>query len=374
MTERNASRKPDENAPQRPLRSGWTTGACATAATRAAYAALLTGRFPDPVSVTLPGGARPSFALAHAELRGGEAVAAVVKDAGDDPDVTHGALVEVRVRLAAAGSGVRFRAGPGVGTVTLPGLPLAVGEAAINPMPRQLMAETVAALAREHGAAGDVEITVSIPGGEALAEKTMNARLGVVGGLSVLGTTGVVTPFSCSAWIASIRQGVDVARAAGIEHVAGATGKVSEAAVRKLHGLEEIALIEMGDFAGAFLKYLRRHPVPRLTVAGGFGKIAKLAAGHRDLHSSRSAVDLARLAATLAALGAPAELADQASRAGSANRVLALAQAHGLALGDAIAAEAQGVVLDMLGAEAPNIRTDVAVFDRAGALVGHVGP
>ncbi|MEO5873987.1 MAG: cobalt-precorrin-5B (C(1))-methyltransferase, partial [Streptosporangiaceae bacterium] len=238
------------------LRFGWTTGACATAATKAAYTALLTGEFPDPVEILLPRGQRPAFALAREELGPDSAFAGVVKDAGDDPDVTHGALVMSTVRLGPAGSGVVFRAGTGVGTVTKPGLPLAVGEPAINPVPRRLMTEHVAEVARERGAPGDVVVEISIADGGELARHTWNPRLGILGGLSVLGTTGVVVPYSCSAWIDSIRRGIDVARAAGHQHVAGCTGSTSELVAGRLYGLPDDALLDMGDFAGAVLKYL----------------------------------------------------------------------------------------------------------------------
>jgi cobalt-precorrin-5B (C1)-methyltransferase len=210
------------------LRYGWTTGACATAATTAAYTALLTGEFPDPVRITLPKGQQPAFALAREALTGDSATAGVVKDAGDDPDVTHGALVCATVRPGAAGTGVVFRAGPGVGTVTKPGLPLEVGEPAINPVPRQLMRAAVAEVAARHGGTGDVVVEVSVDDGEALARRTWNPRLGILGGLSILGTTGIVVPYSCSAWIDSIRRGIDVARAAGHRHVAACTGSTSE--------------------------------------------------------------------------------------------------------------------------------------------------
>jgi cobalt-precorrin-5B (C1)-methyltransferase len=353
------------------LRKGWATGACATAATRAAYAALLTGRFPDPVTITLPRGERPSFPLVRAERGPDYAEAAVVKDAGDDPDVTHGAIVAARVRPAAPGAGVEFRAGEGVGTVTLPGLPLAVGEPAINPAPRKMMSAVVAELAAAHGAAGDVEITVSIPGGEKLAKRTWNPRLGIVGGLSILGTTGVVIPYSCSSWIRSIHNGIDVARATGIEHVAGSTGATSEAAVKQMYELGDTALIDMGDFVGGMLKYLRKRPLPRLTIAGGFGKISKLAAGHLDLHSSRSGVDVAALAAALAELGAAPELVARARAATTANQVLALAREGGAPLADVVARRAREVALATLSG---GIQVDVAVFDREGRLLGHAGP
>lgn len=259
------------------LRPGWTTGACATAAATAAYTALLTGDFPDPVTITLPKGQTPAFALAVEELAEGRATAGVVKDAGDDPDVTHGALVRVTVRRLPPGSGVVFRAGPGVGTVTLPGLPLDVGELTVNPVPRRMIGDHIARVAAEHRGSGDVEVTVSVDDGEEIARSTWNPRLGILGGLSILGTTGVVVPYSCSAWIDSIRRGVDVARAAGHTHVAGCTGSTSEKTVVSEYGLPEIALLDMGDFAGAVLKYVRRHPVDRLTVCGGFAKLSKLA-------------------------------------------------------------------------------------------------
>ncbi|MDP6707874.1 MAG: cobalt-precorrin-5B (C(1))-methyltransferase [Alphaproteobacteria bacterium] len=356
--------------PKGALRRGWTTGACATAATKAAYHRLLTGRFPDPVSITLPRGEEVGFALARESAGADWAEAGIVKDAGDDPDVTHGALITAAVRRAAAGVGVVFRAGEGVGTVTLPGLPLAPGEPAINPVPRQMMAGVVAKLAAAHGDGGDVEITVSIPGGEALAAKTMNGRLGIVGGLSILGTTGIVIPYSCASWIASIRQGIEVARAAGENHLAAATGRGSERAVRRLYGLDEVALIDMGDFAGGVLKHLRDRPVARLTLAGGFAKIGKLAQGHLDLHSGASRVDFDYLAARLERLGAAPTLVATTTAANTANQVLEMGRQAGLALGDSIAAEARETALATL---AGRTAVEVLIFDRKGEVVGRAG-
>src|SRR5262249_54747611 len=151
--------------------------------------------------------------------------------AGDDPDVTHGALILATVRPAAAGSGIVFRAGQGVGTVTRPGLPVPPGEPAINPVPRRMIRDAIAEVAAAAGGAGDVEVEIGVKDGERIAERTLNARLGIIGGLSILGTTGIVVPYSCAAWIHSIQRGVDVARAAGLAHIAGSTGSASEAAV-----------------------------------------------------------------------------------------------------------------------------------------------
>ena len=276
--------------PEGPLRRGWTTGACAAAAAKAAYQRLMTGTFPDPVSIRLPRGEEPAFPLAEEGCDDEGAFAGIIKDAGDDPDVTHGALIRSHIRLLPAGSGLRFAAGEGVGTVTRPGLPLAPGEPAINPKPREIIRAALESVAG--GAALDLQVTVSIPGGEEMAERTLNGRLGIVGGLSVLGTTGIVVPFSCAAWIDSIHRGIDVARAMGVSHVAGSTGRTSEQAVRQRHHLAETQLLEMGDFAGGLLKYIARHPIPRLTIAGGIGKLAKLAQGQLDLHSGRSRIDI----------------------------------------------------------------------------------
>lgn len=344
--------------PEGALRRGWTTGACATAATKAAYAALLTGEFPDPVEITLPKGERPSFALALEGKGEGWARAGIVKDAGDDPDVTHGCLVVATVRQG--GEGVVFRAGEGVGMVTRPGLPIPPGEPAINPKPREMMRGVIAAF----GGPGNVEIEISIPGGEKLAEKTWNPRLGIVGGLSILGTTGVVHPFSCSAWIASIHRGIDVARAAGLSHIAGSTGSTSEDAVRAFHKLPLEAMIDMGDFAGGLLKYLRVHPVPRLTIAGGFAKMVKLAQGAMDLHSGRSQVDFAWLAEQV-----PPELRSAVLAANTAQQVLELCRAHSVETARIVAEAARTAARDVLRG-AP-VALDIVIVDREGNVIAH---
>jgi cobalt-precorrin-5B (C1)-methyltransferase len=341
--------------PEGELRRGWTTGACATAAVKAAFAALRTGEFPDPVAITLPKGETPSFPLALEELGSGWARAGIIKDAGDDPDVTHGCMVVATVREG--GDGIRFRAGPGVGTVTKGGLPIPPGEPAINPVPRQMMAQAIAELG---GTAAEIEI--SIPGGERLAEKTWNQRLGIQGGLSILGTTGIVHPFSCAAWIASIHRGIDVARAMGLSHVAGCTGSTSEDAVRAHYGLPLEAMLDMGDFAGGLLKYLRTHPVPRITIGGGFGKITKLAQGALDLHSGRSQVAFETLASLCPTL--PPE---RILTANTAQEVLEMAA--GTDLAQRVAEAALSTIHSVLRG-AP-VAADVIIVSRTGAIIAH---
>jgi cobalt-precorrin-5B (C1)-methyltransferase len=352
----------------RPLRRGWTTGTCATAAAKAAYVALLTGEFPDPVEVTLPRGERPSFALAVARKDATSATAGVVKDAGDDPDVTHGALVLATVRVAAPGSGVVFRAGAGVGTVTRAGLPVPPGEPAINPVPRRMMRDAIAEVAAAAHGAGDVEVEIAVEDGERLAAKTLNGRLGIVGGLSILGTTGIVVPYSCAAWIASIHRGIDVARAAGLTHIAGATGSNSEQAVQKFHRLPEIALIDMGDFVGGMLKYLRQHPVARVTIAGGVGKMTKLAQGLLDLHSKRGSVDLVALAGLAKTAGGSDALARLIIESNTAAEAFGHAVAEGVALGGEVARAARRAAMDVVTGRGIDI--EIALFDRGGELVG----
>ncbi len=339
--------------PEGDLRRGWTTGACATAATKAALMKLWGGVFPAEIGITLPRGETPVFTLAHVKSGDGWAEVGITKDAGDDPDVTHGALVIAKV--SPSRTGITFKAGDGVGTVTKAGLPIAVGEPSINPVPRQMMESVVLEMASHFGKSANIEITVSIPGGEEIAKKTWNPRLGIKGGLSILGTTGVVRPFSCAAWIASIHRGIDVARADGLERVAACTGATSEQAVQRKLGLPDHAMLDMGDFAGGMLKYLSRHPIPHLTIGGGIGKMLKLSQGALDLHSSRSQVDLEALALQL-----------KKPSITKANTALEAYEIAGPEMAKHIAIGAQDVAQEAVGAD---VAIDVMVLDRAGTIL-----
>jgi cobalt-precorrin-5B (C1)-methyltransferase len=362
-------RKPDESS-ERPLRRGWTTGACATAATKAALIGLITGEFPDPVAIILPKGEVPHFQLAIESIGDGYAMAGIVKDAGDDPDVTHGATIISTVFPAPPGSGIQFVAGEGVGTVTLPGLPIPPGEAAINPVPRAMMTKICEEICAEYDLPADVVITISVPEGEEIAKKTWNPRLGIVGGISILGTTGIVHPFSCASWIHSIHRGIDVSRAAGLTHVLAATGSTSEDAAQAIYHLPEFALLDMGDFAGGLLKYLRVHPIDRLTIAGGFAKLTKLAQGALDLHSGRSQVSMAFLADEAEKLGFEPNMRGQILNANTAQEVFELTQNLGIDLASPIATKARQTALATL--KGAPVDVEVIVTDRKGTILARV--
>lgn len=283
-----------------PLAGGYTTGACATAAARAALLALLTGERCDRVAITLPCGESVELPVARVERTEGGATATVVKDAGDDPDVTHGREVCACVALSDA-PGVRFRAGDGVGTVTLPGLGLAVGEPAINPVPRRMMAAECESLLAAHAPGRGVEIEISVPGGAELAQRTFNPRLGIVGGISIIGTSGIVRPFSSEAFVATIRKEVQVARALGCRHLVVNSGAKSERALRaRFPDLPAQAFVHYGNYIGDTLRIAAVEGIPRLTMGIMIGKAVKLAEGHPDTHS-RSVVMNRSFVADLAA-------------------------------------------------------------------------
>ncbi len=273
---------PTVAARRKGLRTGWTTGTCASAAAKAAALSLESGRPPKTVEVALPAGTRASFEVEteHPDRF------VVVKDAGDDPDCTHGARITAEVRFAQAPA-TELVGGPGIGTVTLPGLGLAVGTPAINPVPRRMILQAISEVTDE-----PLVVTFSVPRGEEMAEETTNARLGIVGGISLLGTTGIVRPFSTSAYRASVVQQVDVAGAQGHRTMVLATGHRSErAAMQILPQLPEVCFVEVGDFTGIALRKARGAGMRKVVFVGMAGKISKLAAGVMMTHYHRSEID-----------------------------------------------------------------------------------
>lgn len=347
------------------LRPGWTTGACAAAAATSAWIALHSDDFPDPIEIVLPQDRRPAFALTSTERGDGWASAAVTKDAGDDPDVTHGAVIRARVVPRTDGE-IRYIGGDGVGQVTRPGLPLEIGEPAINPMPRAYIADNLRGAADTLGIPfTGADVTISVDDGDAIAQRTWNPRIGIVGGISILGTTGVVVPYSCSAWIASIHEGIDVAIASGRRHVGGCTGSTSEATLTSLY--PDVEILDMGDFAGAVLKYLKRHPIPRLTICGGVAKLSKLANGYLDLHSHRTQIDPAQLASLVRAAGGDEALAAEVGKVSTVAAAVALSADAGIDLPALIVTEARRQALAVL--DGAPVEVDVIAIDRKGAVL-----
>jgi cobalt-precorrin-5B (C1)-methyltransferase len=374
---------------RRGLRTGFTTGACAAAATRAACLALRE-ESPTVIDIALPAGFTASFAVHSLTTDGPCARASVVKDAGDDPDVTHGAEIGAQVELGRRpppglsrqwavvapgsvarqlhrGSVIELRAGPGVGVVTRPGLGLPVGGPAINPVPRRMITLGVReALVQPPP---HVLVTVFVVDGERLAERTLNGRLGIVGGLSILGTTGVVRPYSTASWRASVLQGIDVAAAAGALEIVASTGGRSEKYARRLRPeLPDTALVEMGEFTGHLLKRARERGIQRVTLSGMIGKLSKIARGHFMTHVAGNQVDLAYLAQVGARAGGGEELARSIRAANSARHAQELALAAGLGrFFDLVAEDARAACQGLVG-DRPLVT--VVLFDFTGRLLG----
>ncbi len=338
------------------LRTGWTTGTCASAAAKAAAIGLVTGTVPAEVEVGLPGGRRVTFKV---DVEG-TARGAVVKDAGDDPDCTDGARMTADVVEAGA---VSLSAGAGVGTVTKPGLGLAVGAPAINPVPRRMIA---AALAEVTSA--PLAVTFSVPGGEDMAAKTSNARLGIVGGISILGTTGIVRPFSTAAYRASVTQQIDVAAAQGESEVVLATGSRSERAAMRLRpDLPEVCFVEVGDFTGTALRRAASDGIGHVTLVAMAGKITKLAAGAMMTHFHRSQVDGELLASLARASGSPAEVVAAATETATARHFFETCMAHGdVAPLEQVCALARAACQAHTGGA---VETEVVMVDFEGDLV-----
>jgi cobalt-precorrin-5B (C1)-methyltransferase len=316
---------------KRRLRTGFTTGACAAAAAKAATRALVRGATMTAIETTLPNRTRATFVLARCELDrdAGRAVASVVKDAGDDPDCTHGAELVATVELSPE-PGVLIAGGAGVATVTKPGLGLEVGGPAVNPIPRRNITEMVLEELASSPLPG-ARVTISVPGGEEMAKQTLNARLGLIGGISILGTTGIVRPYSTAAFKASVVQSIDVAVERGLRVLVVTTGGKSEAYAMKLYpALSEDAFIQMGDFVGVTLKHSARRAVERVVIVGMIGKLSKMANGKMQTHAAGSEVNMELLAGFAAELGARAEVVAEIRAANTARHVLELCAREGL--------------------------------------------
>lgn len=322
--------QPSSCNPQ-PLRTGYTTGACAAAAAGAATRALISGQPLTQFTIDLPAEKGVSFNLCRCELTPGRATCGVIKDAGDDPDVTHGAEIQATVVWSET-PGIVLANGPGVGLVTKPGLPVEVGQPAINPVPRRMITQIVTQEAGDALATRGLTVTISVPGGEALAQQTLNPRLGIVGGISILGTTGIVKPYSQSAYRASIYVELKVAARNQVTRAVLATGNRSEQYTLERHpDWPELGFVQVGDHMDYALKQARRLTFQQVVIAGMIGKISKLAQGRMQTHVSEGHVDFDFLAEAAGQLGADAALQERLRQANTARHVQIILRRAGLA-------------------------------------------
>lgn len=303
--------------PKKPkgTRKGYTTGACSAAAARASALGLLTGHIPEKIEALLPNGERVSFTIHEGSVSKGIARAVIIKDAGDDPDCTHGAYLTANLRLLEnQPNKVRLKGGDGIGTITMRGLGLEVGGPAINPVPRKNIEENVREVANELLQKQGLEITLSVPGGQAMAKKTLNDRLGIIGGISILGTTGIVHPYSTAAFRASVVQGVEVAANQGQKVVVLTTGgRTEKFTIRTLPHLDPACFVQMGDFLGPALDAAQRVGIQQVIIGGMVGKLTKIAQGEVITHARRNPVNTKLLAKFAAQVGADASVCTEIS-------------------------------------------------------------
>jgi cobalt-precorrin-5B (C1)-methyltransferase len=316
--------------PRQELRQGFSTGTAAAAAAAGALHELLGRPCPERVEVPLPGGGSLLVPVLRHGLSGHRGEAVVIKDAGDDPDITNGAEIGARVWLRqspGAAEAITISGGPGVGRVTKPGLVLPVGEPAINPVPRRMIKQALRQVwdkIRPHEPLR-LAVEIFVPQGEALARHTLNPRLGIVGGISILGTTGLVKPFSHQAYRATIAASLRVARAARLKHIVFSTGGKSEGYLQALYpDLPDEAWIQMGDYVRFALKVAAGMKFPEITVGAFFGKALKMAQGFGHTHASRGLADLRKLGRWTLDLTGDAQLAQAVAQANTARQALAL--------------------------------------------------
>lgn len=350
------------------LRRGFTTGACAAAAAKAATLALLGQTAVPSVEILIPhDGKRASFTVSACDFTRDEATCSIIKDAGDDPDITDGA--EIRASVTRHGeAGIEVMGGQGVGIVTKPGLDVPEGQPAINPVPRYMITEAVREAAAAFPGTG-FRVTVSAPDGEKLARRTLNARLGILGGISILGTSGVVIPYSPDAYTACISQAMDVSLACGCREVVLTTGRRSEKhAQAALPDLADECFAQMGDFIGFALEEAAKRPFERVTVWAMFGKMSKLAAGAFYTNVSDSVVDIRFLAGVAARCGVPDDRLAELRQAVTANHLRKLLPpAYARPFGDELCRLAAAHCRKKAGTR---VRVTCIVTDPAGEVLG----
>ena len=303
------------------LRTGFTTGTCATASSMAGLLAIINQKKIDSVDVILPKGDSIPIKINSCEFDKTNAKCSVIKDGGDDPDVTHGAEIFVDLELTSNVNQIEIDGGEGVGVVTKPGLGLEIDKPAINPTPKKMITENLTKLGDKILKQNGIKVTISVPKGKELALKTDNPRLGIVGGISILGTSGIVIPYSTASFAAAVRQNLDVSLAMGNDVVVLTTGGRSEEFAKKTVDLPEHSFVQMGDFSGYTIQQCAKKNIKKAYVAGFIGKLAKMATGVKQTHVKGSKVDTNFLSVLAKKCGADEKIVAEIKNANTARHV-----------------------------------------------------
>jgi cobalt-precorrin-5B (C1)-methyltransferase len=353
------------------LREGFSTGSCAAAAAKAATTALVTHAPQTEVTIDLPIGRRVTFAVNGCQLEDDLARCSVIKDAGDDPDCTHGAEIFAEVRLRAE-PGISIDGGEGVARVTKAGLGIEIGKPSITRVPIKMITDSVTEALASAGWSGGANVVIAVPGGVEMAKKTMNLRLGLVGGISILGTSGIVKPYSTAAYKVSIVNSIDVAVSEGLMEVVITTGGKSEEYAQRIWSLPESAFVQMGDWVGFTLAYCRKRGIAKVDVAGMIGKLSKIADGEFYTHARQSAVNLDGLATIAEAMGAPSDVVEKIRLGNTAREAQEIVLTHGVQgffdrVAEKVSTNCRGYVEAAFSVETVIIDADGTILGRAGA-------
>lgn len=311
----------ESDKPNQKLRTGFTTGTCATAAAKAALVSIITEKQVNTVEVSLPKEKKITINITGCQFGQNAARCSVIKDGGDDPDVTHGAEIIVDLQITKNIGQIEIDGGEGVGRVTKPGLGLEIGSAAINPTPKKMLMQNLVESGKEILKKNGIRVMISVPKGKEIAVKTDNPRLGIINGISILGTTGIVVPYSTASFAASIRQSLDVTVAMKGDTVVLTTGGRSEDFARKEIDLPDHCFVQMGDFAGYTIQQCSKKSIKKAYVAGFIGKLTKIAMGVKQTHVKGSKVDMDFLANIAQKCNATNETIDEIKKANTARHV-----------------------------------------------------
>jgi len=358
----------DVERPKDKLRTGFTTGTSAAASAKSALLAIINQKKVESVEVLLPKEKRIKIKISSCQFDSTSSRCSVIKDGGDDPDVTHGAEIIADLSLTNKIGQIEIDGGEGVGRVTKLGLGLEIGSAAINPTPKKIIIENLARIGKDTLTKNGISVIISVPGGKKIAMKTDNPRLGILGGISILGTTGIVIPYSTASFAAAIRQSLDVTVAMKNDIVVLTTGGRSEEFSRKKFDLPDHCFVQMGDFSGYTIQQCAKKGIRKAHVAGFIGKLAKMAAGVKQTHVKGSKVDMEFLAKIAGALTSNQSILEQIKKANTARHVQEIIIENDV--GGFFTAVCAEVYKQMRQHSEDKVELDVILFDFDGKILG----